>query len=347
VLLRRALAAALPEANVRAEPLPWSLRNRRSRDPQALDAAVRAVGLAWPRFCKPVKASFSVLARVVADAEALAAHQRLPWFDRVLLQQQDRPWGELAARVLPLPCPPDRLLLEEPLQGRQVNVDGYVERGAIHVLGIVDECMYPGTVAGARHFAGFTFPSRQPAAVQQRAIAAATAAVRAVGYDHGVFNVELFVLADGSVRVIEVNPRAAGQFATLYRDVAGIDVQRLGIRLAAGLPIEMTQEPRVAGVGASFVFRRFDGRPAPEPTPEARAWLAQRHPRSVLWTEPCSRAALRREYRWVGSHRHAVWNHTAADFATLFRDGEEVAQRLFAVPMPAGLREHEPGGPQS
>ena len=337
LLARRALAAAVPAATVRSEALPWPLRDRRGRDPAAVAAAVAALDLSWPLFCKPVKASFSVLARRVATADELAAHQRLPWFDRWLLARLDRPWQQLAERVLPLPCPVDRVLLEEPLAGRQVNVDGYAYRGEVHVLGVVDECMYPGEVQGARHFAGFTFPSRLPAAVQDRARAVAVAAVRALGYDHGLFNVELFVLADGSVKVIEVNPRAAGQFATMYRAVAGVDLPALAIDLALGRDPRLARLPATAGVAASFVFRRFDGRPGVEPDAAARDWLAATFPGSTLWTEPCSGRALRREYRWLGSHRHAVWNHAAADFSTLFADGERVARRLFGCGVPAGL----------
>jgi len=236
---------------------------------------------------------------------------------------------------LPLPCAPDHVLLEQPLAGVQVNVDGYADRGALHLAGIVDELMYPGEVQGARHFAGFTLPSRLPAAVQDEVARVALGAVRAVGYDHGLFNVELFVLPDGGVRVIEINPRSAGQFATMYRAVAGLDLELLAMALAAGRPAtEVARLEPSAGAAASFVFRRFDGRPGVEPGAAERAWLQARHPASRLWTEPCSAAALRREYRWLGSHRHAVWNHAAVDFATLCRDGEEVAQRLFGVALP-------------
>lgn len=337
LLLRRTLAERLPAATVRAEVLPWRLRDARCRDQAQLAAAAAGLDLPWPRFCKPVKASFSVLARVVHGPDELAAHLRLPWFDRQLLALLDKPWAQLAQAVLPLPCSPDRMLLEEPLRGQQVNVDGFACRGQIQVLGVVDECMYPGEVRGARHFAGFTMPSRLSAEVQQRAVAAATAAVRAVGYDHGMFNVELFALADGTVRVIEVNPRAAGQFATLYRDVCGIDVERIAICLAAGLEPEVAASRSRAGVGASFVFRRFDGLPGATPSRADLAWLAAAHPKSPLWLESCAKAALRREYRWLGSHRYAVWNHSAPDFAALFRDGDEVARRLFGTTMPAGL----------
>jgi hypothetical protein len=159
-------------------------------------------------------------------------------------------------------------------------------------------------------------------------------------------NVELFAAEDGSVRVIEINPRAAGQFATMYRAVAGVDIERLAIQLArGGDPDALPRTAPSAGAAASFVFRRFDGRPGPEPDGAARAWLQQRHPDSRLWTEPCSPRQLRREYRWLGSHRYAVWNHAAVDFATLLRDGEEAARRLFDVAMPLSGAIEPPGAP--
>jgi hypothetical protein len=149
-----------------------------------------------------------------------------------------------------------------------------------------------------------------------------------------LFNVEMFVLADGSVRVIEINPRAAGQFATMYRDVDGIDVERLGVQLAlGGDPRDVVRHEPRAGAAASFVFRRFDGTPAPAPTPEAIVWLETTHPHARLWLEPASARALRREYRWLGSHRHAILNHAAVDFATLLREGDECGRRLFGVPV--------------
>ncbi len=335
VLLRERLAAAMPQHTVRAAALPWPLHDARSRDPAAIDAAVAAAGLQWPLFGKPVKGTFSALARRVADARELADHLSLSFADRWLWKRHARPFAQLAATVLPLPCGPDHVLLEQPMTGHQVNVDGYVFAGRVHVLGVVDELMYPGTVQGARHFAGFELPSRLPATLQDRVTSVAAMAVRAIGYDHGLFNVELFVGESGEVRVIEINPRSAGQFATLYRAVKGIDLERLAIQLAAGLaPEAAPRHAPWAGAAASFVFRRFDGLPGQRPATKELAWLHATHPQSRLWTEPCSRGALRREYRWLGSHRYAVWNHAAADRATLFADGAVVAQRLFGVTMP-------------
>lgn len=335
LLLRERLAAVMPQQSVRAMALPWPLQDRRSREPAAIDAAVAAAGLQWPLFAKPVKGTFSALARKVANAGELAAHLSLSFADRWLWRMHARPFAQLASTVMPLPCGPDHVLLEQPMRGQQVNVDGYAFAGDVKVLGVVDELMYPGEVQGARHFAGFTLPSRLPAEVQRRVADAAVMAIRAIGYDHGLFNVELFVGEHGEVRVIEINPRSAGQFATLYRAVHGIDLERIAIHLAAGLsPDAVTKQPPWAGAAASFVFRRFDGDAGRTPNAANVEWLGAKHPRSRLWTEPCSRAARRREYRWVGSHRYAVWNHAAPDFAALFADGAEVAQRLFGVALP-------------
>ena len=52
--------------------------------------------------------------------------------------------------------------------------------------------------------AGFEYPSRLPDDVQARLSQAAIDAMRAVGFDHGAFNVELFWRpSDGAIRVIE------------------------------------------------------------------------------------------------------------------------------------------------
>jgi hypothetical protein len=340
LLLRQTLAAAASPWNVPSLALPFPLADRRCRSTSAIEAVVAAAGQRWPRFCKPVKGAFSALARRVDSAAELAAHLRLPWRDRVLLRGLARPFAQLAAPLVPLPCPVDGVLLEEPLAGAQVNVDGFAVGGDQHVLGLVDEWMYAGEIAGARHFAGFTYPSRHPPAVRERLCRAATDAVQAVGLAHGLWNVELFVLPDGGVRVIEVNPRGAGQFTTMYRDVDGVDVEGIAIALAIGDdPLAVPRRQPVAGAAGSFAFRRFDGRPGPTPDAAAMQWLAAAHPHARLWLEPVTRRALRREYRWYGSHRFAVLNTSAPDFDGLLAQGAACGQRLF------GLAPAVPGWP--
>ncbi|MCA8976661.1 MAG: hypothetical protein KDC98_18210, partial [Planctomycetes bacterium] len=180
--------------------------------------------------------------------------------------------------------------------------------------------------------AGFTYPSRVDDDLRRRLADTAVAAMRAVGFDHGQFNVELFVCADGSIRIIEINPRAAGQFATLYRDVEGLHLELMGIWLAAGRdPREARRDSPWAEVAGSIVYRRFDGGPGAVPTPASRAWLAATHPAARLWLQPTGRREVEREYRWLGSHRYAVLNCGAAGHDDLRRLGEECGQRLFGA----------------
>ncbi|MCA8975725.1 MAG: hypothetical protein KDC98_13465, partial [Planctomycetes bacterium] len=122
LLMRRTLAEKLPHASVRAAAVPYRLSDRRSRDAAAIAAVAAQHGLEWPLFAKPVKATFSVLARRAAAAEVLAEHLRVSAFDRYVMGRMTRPFESLAGRIATLPTPADALLLEEPLCGHQVNV---------------------------------------------------------------------------------------------------------------------------------------------------------------------------------------------------------------------------------
>lgn len=335
LLMRQALARSMPEASVMAAAVPYGVGDRRLRNAAAIDAVVQREGLQWPLFAKPIKATFSVLARRVKSAGELVQHIRLTSFDRYLVQRMVRPFESLAREYVDLPCAADCPLLEVPMRGRQVNVDGYARRGVFDVLGIVDEWMYDGEVAGARHFAGFTYPSRLAAHRRMQITDTAIAAMRAIGFDHGLFNVELFLCDDGSVRVIEINPRGAGQFASFYRDVDGRNFELMGIWLSAGRdPRDAPREEPRAKVAGSFVWRRFDGRAGAVPSKRAQTWLATEYPTAKLWLLPTSKRCVEREYRWLGSHRYAVLNCAAEDYVALQSLVDECGQQLFG-PAPA------------
>jgi hypothetical protein len=244
-----------------------------------------------------------------------------------------RPYAQIAARVCadgaPLPCDPAAMLLEPPCEGHQINVDGYAFGGAVTLLGIVDAHMYPHPARGVKHFLRFAYPSRLPGALRERVARATRGVLSAVGFSHGFFNCECFVLPDGSLRFIEINPRLASQFVTLYRDVEGFDVYRMLAALAAGRdPAAVPRLPPCAGAAASFVFRRFDGAAAPPPAPGAIEWLAAQHPRARLFTYHKRGRGLAREYKWLGSHRYAVLNHSAADADVLEAEFVRICARL-------------------
>ena len=310
---RAALARVLPEAVPPFELVP------------ARPAPTYVPRMGYPCFVKPVKANFSILARRVDDATALRAHVLRPWPERLLFRLLNGPY-ERACRQLPGLTPTARRFLAEGLlPGRQINVDGYVHRGQPHILGVVDEVMYPGTQA----FLRFDLPARLPADVTRRAETLAAEAARALGLSQGLFNVELtWDAASDRLAIIEVNPRMASQFADLYRAVCGVDLHSLACALACGDdPAELPRLAPSAGAGASFVFRLFDGGgPDPAAAARMRERIAAALPdaRVQLYFRPTWLRWL--EYRWLGSHRYAVVNLTAADRECLCRDYERLCQ---------------------
>src|SRR5438093_1355501 len=146
VVARSLTAAALPEASPRYTVFPWTV-----------DAAA-AAALPYPLFVKPVEAAYSVLARRVDRVEELNRHLEFSSWEKHIIRRLVQPFNDLMRDLLPGDevCDAYHLIGEEPLDGVQVNVDGYVDRGAAHCLGVVDSVMYPGTIA----FQRFEYPSR-------------------------------------------------------------------------------------------------------------------------------------------------------------------------------------------
>ena len=79
-----------------------------------------------------------------------------------------------------------------------------------------------------------------------------------VGFDNGLFNIEMmYDECDGSVRIIEVNPRMSSQFADLFEKVDGVNSYEILLNIALG------QEPMYARgkgkhtVAVSHVLRTF------------------------------------------------------------------------------------------
>jgi hypothetical protein len=117
--------------------------------------------------------------------------------------------------------------------------------------------MYPGTQA----FMRFVYPCALPAPTWTRALDVARRFLAAVGFDHGLFNMEFFYdPASDRLTVIEFNPRMAAQFSDLYLRVLGIDlhpgVAGTGPRPRSGWRAALPCHG--AGVAASFVYRSFD-----------------------------------------------------------------------------------------
>jgi hypothetical protein len=149
--------------------------------------------------------------------------------------------------------------------------------------------------------------------------------MQAVGFDHGLFNVELaWDPRRDALRLIEINPRVASQFVTLYEWVDGIRLYDIMLDLALG------DTPRCAPVAtehshaASFIFRKFDGRPVhPVPGRHQLDRVHARHPDAHLMLYMKHGSDLAREMKWLGSHRYAVLNlrgRSQEDLYARYRD---------------------------
>lgn len=290
---RHVLAEVCPEANV-AHGL--------------IDAPYGAPippGLPYPVFVKPIKAAFSVLAREVKNAEELHAHTRFGWGERWIIEHLVEPFERIARSYLPQAGTAHRLMWEAPSQAAQFNLDGYVFKGQATKIGVTDSIMYPGTQA----FMRFAYPSRLPENVQQRALDVAARFLAAVGFTHGVFNMEFFYDAVSQrLSVIEFNPRMASQLADLYLRVEGIDLYAVQLALAHGEdPAQLPHLTPTAGAAASFVYRSFDPQHCPPPPSAAQhKAFAQQFPDAFLLNFPSTAQGRARDNKWLGSHRYAI-----------------------------------------
>ncbi|HET9580117.1 MAG TPA: ATP-grasp domain-containing protein [Usitatibacter sp.] len=217
------------------------------RDPTA------AMALRFPVFVKPVKSFFSLFAREVPDADALRS---LAASAREHLSGFVRPLDQLLARYTDFERGGGYLIAEDCLRGAQVTVEGCVFRGETRIIGVVDSIMYPGTIS----FARFEYPSALPREVQQRMGDIAARFVRHIGFDDGLFNVEMMYDADlDAIHIIEVNPRMCPQFADLMEKVNGVNTYEVALSIAAGRR-PVLKRPAPFGAAASVVARVFDDR---------------------------------------------------------------------------------------
>ena len=304
---RRIIAAEVPEASVAFHAFPYTFDS-----PQE-------VGLPFPCYVKPVKAAYSVLARRVDSFAQLQQHMTFHPWEKYIIKRLVRPFNDVVRKLTDFNVDAHWMLAEELIDGVQVNVDGVAINGAIHILGVVDAVMYPGT----DQFMRFEYPTRLPADRTTRVEETAKKIVTALGIDHGLFNVEMRVCRDtGECRLIEVNPRMAAQFSDLYEKVDGINLHEVAMQIATGTAPELTKRSGKYQVATSFVFRKFDGAPLTNPpSHEKLDWLREFDPDAFLAMFVKTGGGLKREMKWLGSHHYATLNmggHTEAHLTEKF-----------------------------
>ena len=291
---RRILQRELPEANVAYHAFPYTFRS------------AAEIPLNFPFYVKPVKAAYSVLARRVDSFEELQQHMTFHPWEQYIIKRLVRPFNDVVKKLTDFDVDAHWMIAEELIDGQQINVDGVVVDGEIHILGIIDAVMYPGT----DQFLRFEYPTRLPPAYAFRARDTAKRIVQALGLDHGLFNVEMRVCGEtGECRLIEVNPRMAAQFSDLYEKVDGINLHDVALKIATGETPDFTPGAGKYKVATSFVFRKFDGTPlANPPGHEKFRWLQEFDPDAFLALFVKTGSGLKREMKWLGSHRYATLN---------------------------------------
>jgi len=206
--------------------------------------------LAFPIFIKPVKSFFSIGAEKITSQAELSA--RLPH------------WKELDGFFLPLDrmlayyagasVGTNRLIAEGLLSGEQVTVEGYAFGGKAYILGVVDSIMFPGTLA----FARFDYPSALLDSVQARMAEIATTVIEGIGFNNGLFNIEMMYDREtGRIAIIEINPRMASQFADLYEKVDGTNSYQVLLDIAQGCEPTFARRQGRYGFASSCVLRSF------------------------------------------------------------------------------------------
>jgi biotin carboxylase len=207
-------------------------------------------GLDVPLFVKPVKSFFSIGAEPVDSLAALASH--LPrWAE---LDQFFLPLERMLQHYTGSTVGTKRLVAEGLLQGDQVTVEGYVYGGEATIIGVVDSVMFPGTLA----FSRFDYPSHLPECVQTRMADIAKTLMEGIGFDNGLFNIEMMYDAGvDRVSIIEINPRMASQFADLYEKVDGINSYATLLDIALGRAPYLTRRQGRYAFASSCVLRSF------------------------------------------------------------------------------------------
>ncbi|HKR01020.1 MAG TPA: ATP-grasp domain-containing protein, partial [Pyrinomonadaceae bacterium] len=209
--------------------------------------------LSYPFFLKPVKSCFSINADKITGPEMLEARTRSCLLPEGFL----KPLNDLLRAYTDFPLDASYLLAESLLEGVQVSMEGYAFGGRVHILGIIDSVMYPGTIS----FKRFEYPSRLSEDVQHRMARIAETFIKGIGYDNALFNIEFMYNSEtDEIHIIEINPKIASQFTDLFEKVDGLSSYSQLLQVALG---EEPAAPKGEGafkVAASCVMRTFEDR---------------------------------------------------------------------------------------
>ncbi len=293
-------------------------------------------GLSYPLFVKPVKSFFSIGAATVTSAAELAG--LMPHWTS--LDQFFLPLDRMLQHFTGSSIGTKRLVAEGLLTGEQVTVEGYAHGGKADIFGVVDSVMFPGTLA----FSRFDYPSSLPDGVQKRMAEIAATLIEGMGFDHGLFNVEMMYDAGADrIAIIEINPRMASQFADLYEKVDGTSSYTVLLDIARGRTPRFTRRQGRYGFASSFVLRSFeDYIVAALPTEADLERLAQLYPDIRVELHGTLGRKLSAELQDGRSYRYGIVSLGGSDRADVLAQYEACRDRLGISLQPIGRQLEAP-----
>lgn len=216
-----------------------------------LDVDPAAIEVAFPSVVKPTRLNGSRgVTRVNAQGELVAAVERI---GRML---RDEGWRD----------DDEAIVIERYLPGEEVAVEGLLTDGELRVLAIFDK---PDPLVGPFFEETiYVTPSRLPESIQREIGAVTERSAAALGLRHGPVHAELRINDEG-VWPIELAGRSIGGLcSTILEFGAGMSLEELILRHAAGMALPSTERSGGA-VGAMMIpipgagmLRRVDGREA-------------------------------------------------------------------------------------
>ena len=285
-----------------------------------------ARALRYPLFVKPVKATFSVLARRCDTPEQLIEHLRFRPWEKHIIKRLIEPHNQALKRFPRFSVGSDNLLVEEVLEGRQINVDGFVHGGQRAPVGHHRRNHVPGHRCRSCASLSPASPTRR----WRRGCATPPSVWCAATHWTWLLQPRVFrrraqrrAQADRSQSAAGGAAGAVLRLGARHRHLRARlrDGARAAAALCARAALRRSGQLRLAQLRRRLRARAL-------PTREDLAWLAREYPEARLELYPKRGASLRRDIKWLGSHRWAVLNMPGRDAADLRRRYERICERL-------------------
>ncbi|MCL7940831.1 ATP-grasp domain-containing protein [Halomonas sp. ATCH28] len=222
------------------------------------DRAVESVEIDYPFWIKPVKAHSSHLGFRIENADQL--REVLPTI-RQGIGRFGRPFDEMTA-LAELPeevtavtghhCIAEAIISA----GRQCTLEGYVQNGEVHLVGLVDSLR---DTTHSSVLLRYEYPSSLPDEVQARMLAITRRFLARIGYDDAPFNIEFYHEEESDrLWLLEINARVSRSHAAIFQLVDGAPHFQVMVDVALGIAPRMPHREGPYPVAAKQMLRVFE-----------------------------------------------------------------------------------------